>query len=306
MALSGSSFAAEKFPSREIIIVVPWTAGGATDLGARVLAEQLKKDFRIPVVVENRTEAGGVKGILDVYKAKPDGYTLLGTLLPRMALMEVEYKHSYRILDMTYLGAYMKQDMAIAVSKESPFKTLKELEEASKKKRLTCSTAGSGTLAEINAMMFKKKLGFNIEPVPFKGDTPATIALLGGNVDMTMAGDLTLYLQLDKIRVLAVISDKRSDKFPGVPCLGELGYNVSPRIGVSIHGITGPLNMPRDVRATLMDMMAKSMKNPEFINNIEKIGPTANYLSGPDYRTAGEFFYKFAEEYFKDIIGNKK
>ena len=98
IALSGSSFAAEKFPSREIIIVVPWTAGGATDLGARVLAEQLKKDFRIPVVAENRTEAGGVKGIMDVYKAKPDGYTLLGTLLPRMALMEVEYKHSYKSL----------------------------------------------------------------------------------------------------------------------------------------------------------------------------------------------------------------
>ena len=92
----------------------------------------------------------------------------------------------------------MKQEGAIAVRKEYPLKPLNQKlkQEASKKKRLTCSTAGSGTLAEINAMMFKKKLGFNIEPVPFKGDTPATIALLGGNVDMTMAGDLTLYLQL--------------------------------------------------------------------------------------------------------------
>src|SRR5512139_3712531 len=86
---AGDGSGAEKYTSREIVVVVPFTAGGPQDLGARVATEFIQKELKVPVVVENRPEAGSVKGILDVYKAKPDGYLLLSTLFPRYSQTEI-------------------------------------------------------------------------------------------------------------------------------------------------------------------------------------------------------------------------
>lgn len=298
--------AAEKFPSREIIMVVQFAPGGSVDLTSRILAEHLKKELGVPVVVENRAEAGGVKGIVDVYKARTDGYTLLANLFPRNAQMEIIYKPPYKILEMTYLGGFHKLYQLVTVRKDSPFKTLKELIEASKKKSLNASITGMGSASHLLAMILKTKLGINLEVVPFKGSAPAMTALLGGNVDFSPIESLTAFLHKERLHPLAVFSEKRLAKFPDVPTVKELGYvNVEAEAGASIQGVSGPPGLPPEIRKILSDALARAIKNSELVERVEKMGPNILYLSGPEFHAVAKSSYNLVEEY-KEIFQEQK
>jgi tripartite-type tricarboxylate transporter receptor subunit TctC len=288
--------AAEKFPSREITILIHHMPGGSLDLASRIAAEYLRKELGVPVVVENRAEAGGVKAVLDVYKGKPDGYTLIATLFPAFAQMEIVYKGPFKLLDLTYLAGFYRSEMLVGVNKDSPYKNLKELIEASKKKSLNCSISGVGTMSHLTAMVLKQKVGVNLEAVPFK-------ALLGGNVDLITVEPLTYLLQKEKVRPLAVFSNERVRNLPDVPTFKELGYDVPP--GYSSIGYAGPPGLPEDIRKILSDAFAKALRNPELISKVENMGPTHAYMPGPEYRKVAESFYRMVEEY-KDMLVEKK
>jgi tripartite-type tricarboxylate transporter receptor subunit TctC len=302
LPLAGNSSAAEKFPSREVTITVSQAAGGSSDLTTRLIAEYLKKELGVPVIVENNTDAGGAKGIMDIYRAKPDGYRLLANLMPRNAQTEVVYKVPYKILDFTYLAAFLKQYQFVTVSKDSPYKTLKDLVDASKKRALNCSITGMGSLSHLDAILLDKKLGIRLDVVPFKGGAPAMMALLGGNVDLTTVEDFQVLLQREKVRPLAIFSEERSSRFPDVPTLKELGYNVPPTSAVL--GISGPPGMPDEIRRILTDSLTKIIKSPEFSKKIEEMGPTCIFMLGPEFRALSESFYKMIEEY-KDLLVEK-
>jgi tripartite-type tricarboxylate transporter receptor subunit TctC len=298
--------AAEKFPSREITMVVQFAPGGSVDLTARVLAEHLKKELGVPVVVENRSEAGGVKGALDVYKARPDGYTLLANLLPRNAQTEIIYKPPYKILEMTALAGFHKMYQLVAVQKDSPHKTLKDLIDASKKKSLNAAITGMGSGSHLLAMILKRKLGINLEVVPFKGSAPAITALLGGNADFAPTDVLTAHLHKDKLHPLVVFSEKRLAKFSDVPTIKELGYvNVDAEAAVSIQGISGPPGLPPETRKILSDALARAINNPELVDRVEKMGPSILYLSGPEFHAVAKSAFNLVEEY-KDIFQEQK
>ncbi len=300
--LSRDGFSAEKFPLREIVIVVPYSAGGPTDLSFRVLAEYLKKELPVPVVVENRPEAGGVKGVVDVYRARPDGYTLLANIFPGQATMEIVQKAPFKNLDFTFIAAFQKFTSFLAVRKESPYRTVGDLIEASKTKPLSCSVSGAGNRSYMNAVVLKNKLGINLEWVVFKGSAPAVMALLGGHVDLTTMEDLTLLLHKDKVRCLAIFSDERSQNFPDVPTFKELGYSVP--ILSSIQGLTGPPGLPQEVYKILLNASGKAMKNPELIKKIKEFGPTPVYVPGPEFRAEVESIYKMVEAY-KEVMSSK-
>jgi len=301
-----TSPAAEKFPTREITMVVQFAPGGSVDLTSRILAEYLKKELGVPVVVENRAEAGGVKGIVDVYKARPDGYTLLANLFPRNAQMEIIYKPPYKILELTYLAGFHKMYQFVAVRKDSPYKTLKELIEASKKKSLNASITGMGSGSHLLAMILKRKLGINLEVVPFKGSAPAITALLGGNVDLSPTDVLAVLLHKEKLHPLVVFSEKRLAKLPDVPTIRELGYvNVEAEAGASIQGVSGPPGLSPEIRKILSDALARAIKNPELVERVEKMGPNVLYLSGPEFHAVAKSSYHLVEEY-KDIFQEKK
>ncbi len=302
LGFAGTSPAAEKFPSKEISIVVPYAAGGPIDLSTRLLAEHFQKDIGVPVIVENRAEAAGIEGVLYVYKAKPDGYTLLANIFPRNAMTEVFYNPPFKILNFTYLAAYQTQDVLLAVQSSSPYKTLKELVEASKAKFITCSTPGQGSRSHMNTISLKKIVGLNIEAVPFKGGGPAMMALLGGNVDANTNDDLTILRQKGKVRALAVFANKRSKRFPDVPTFKELGYNVP--VLSAVQGPCAPPNLPKEIYQKLSDTFAKTIKNPEFIDKVDKMGPEPIYLTGPEFRAEAEANLKLVEKY-KDVFQEK-
>jgi tripartite-type tricarboxylate transporter receptor subunit TctC len=297
LTLAGTGTAAERFPSREIIIVVPFPAGGPQDFGARVLAEFMNqtKDLGMNVLVENRPEAAAVKGIMDVYKAKPDGHLLLSTLFPSFAQKEVVYKSPYKILDMTYLAAFNESDQFVVVSAKSPYKTFKDLVEASKKKPLNCGTSVIGSLSHLTALVVKQKTGANYEIVPFKGSAPNIMALLGDNVDLINVEDLTMSQQGDKVRPLGISSDKRSPKFPNVPTFKELGFDVP--VMSSLQGISGPPGLPADVVKTLTNVLNKAIHNPAFIKKINDVGAGPIYMNAAEFKAAAKASYALIDEY---------
>jgi tripartite-type tricarboxylate transporter receptor subunit TctC len=301
LAAVGSGGAADRFPSREIIIVVPFPAGGSQDFGARILAEymNLTKDLGMNVIVENRPEAGAVKGIVDVYKAKPDGYLLLSTLFPSFAQKEVVYKAPYKILDMTYLAAFNKSDQFLVVNSTSPYKTFKDLVEASQKKPLNCGISVVGSLSHLTALVIKKEAGVHFEVVPFKGGASNVMALLGNNVDMTVADDTIIAMQGDKLRTLGIANDKRSPNFPNVPTFKELGFNVP--VMNSLQGITGPPGLPEDVVRTLSNVLNKAIHNPTFIKRTIDSSSIPIYMNGADFKAAARSSYTLIDE-FKDIF----
>ena len=298
----GASLAGEKFPSREISIVVPFPPGGGVDLPTRVIAEYLRKELNVPVVVENRAEAAGVKGVMDVYRSKPDGYILLATLLPRIAQTEVAYKAPYKILEFTFLAAFQKQDELLVVSKDSPYQTMNDLVNASKKKALTCSISSPGGLADFYARVLIKA-GVNLKVVPFKGSAPALMALIGGNADLNVTEESVVIEQKEKTRILGIFADERSPRFPGVPTFKEMGYKMP--VMYPLIGITGPPKLPAEVSSVLSDALAKVIKNPEVMARIEKIGTIPIYMPDQQFRAAAESMYKAVVEH-KDVFEEKK
>ena len=306
LTLAGVSSSAEKFPSKEIIIICNYSAGGASDLSARVGAEYLKKELGVPVVVENRPEGGSMKGVTDVYRAKPDGYMLLANQINRNCQLEAMYKPPFKILEMTYLAGFQRADSFVVVNKDSPYKSLKDLVEASKKKSLNCSTAGWAGMAHFCAEMLRRKVGVNLEIVAFKGSAPGIIPLLGGNVDMAVTDQLTVLLHKEKLRPLGIFAEKRCEKFfPEAPTLKELGYDI--KLTDPLVGICGPPGLPEEIRKILSDALAKAIKNPEFIDKIEKLGMTYVYVPGPEYYAAAVAAYNaYTPEEYKDIFGEEK
>lgn len=297
----GTGAAADTFPSREIIIVVPFSAGGPQDTGARILAEYINQtgELGVKVIVENRPGAGAVKGILDVYKAAPDGYLLLSTLFPSFAQKEVVYNAPYKILDMTYLAAFNQSDQFIVVNSTSPYKSLKDLVEASKKKSLNCGTSVIGSLSHLTALVIKKKAGINYEMVPFKGSSQNIMALLGDNVDCITIEDLTMSRQGTKVRPLGISSDKRSPRFPDVPTFKEFGFEVP--VMNSLQGISGPPGLPDNVAKILMRVLDKAIHNPDFIKKIEGVGAGPMYMNAAEFKAAAEASYAMINEY-KDFF----
>ena len=303
MTFARMTSAEDKYPSREITLVVQYKAGGPIDLVTRVLAEYLKKELGVPIIVENRIEGAAIKGLLDVYKAKPDGYTLLSNLLPRNAQMEIVYNAPYKLLDLTYLPAFYRLEGFLIVNRDSPYRTLKDLIDASKNKFLNAGTCGQGSRSQLEVMLLKKKVGVELEVVPFNGCAPSMMAVLGGHVDMMASEAPAMLLQGDKIRPLAIYSDQRHPKYPDVPTFKELGYDLPGEY--TMFGLSGPPGLPANVCKVLTDAMVKVTKDPEFIKRVEDMGAPPIYLSGPEFRAVVESMYKLIEDY-KDIFVEKK
>ena len=240
---------------------------------------------------------------MDVFKAKPDGYTLFVNSEFRNALQGVLLDPPYNILDSTYLGAYQGGSLQVAVRKDSPYKTLEDLKEASKKKSLNCSIPSVGGFNHFGAIMLKKIVGVNLEVVPFKSGPQQMVALLGGSVDLTVTDDLLAAQHIEKLRLLAISTENRSKRFPNVPTFKELGYELAA--GVTHQGLSGPPGLPEEISKILSDALAKVTKNPEYIDKLDKMGFTVIYMSGPEFRTMAETYGKIAREY-KDMFVEKK
>jgi len=289
----------KEFPTKPIELIVPWGAGGATSVGARIVAGTLAEFLRSPVIIVNKTGGGGSVATSYVAKSKPDGYTLLVATMANNVIIPAIRSVDYTNADFELLASYGIQPHMLAVRSDAPLKTLQELVEDAKKEpgKFKFSSSGIGTSAHFSMECFKSAAGgLKIDHVPFKSGPEALAAALGGHVHMVSIGlvDAKGSVEAGKLRVLALSTEKRLDLkgFGDIPTFGELGY---PDAKVTVfHGVCAPKGLPKETSDTLKDNLYKTIKHRDVQRTLSKVGFYP-------YFTDAEGFAKFVSELEKRI-----
>jgi tripartite-type tricarboxylate transporter receptor subunit TctC len=275
----------DNYPSRTVRMIVPFAAGGPTDLGARLVADHLSKVWGQSVVVESRPGGGSVIGTAAVAQATADGYTVLfgpsSALVENSVLMrELPYDPIKSFAPVTEI---YEISAGLSVNGRLPAKDLRELVALARSKSLSYSSFGIGTGPHLLIETFKKAAGIDILHVPYKGNAPGLAAVVNGEVDMTGAGLGTIkpHVESGAIRLLAVAGDQQSKFAPGVPTFKELGYaNVGA--GSQFIGLWAPPGTPSAVIAKLNKDVGAALASPQFAKFLDTYAYDKASATTPD------------------------
>ncbi len=287
-ALATSAPALAAWPQDKVVrIVVPFAAGGSTDLIARKVAEGLGKKLNANVIVENRPGAGGTVGTEYVARQPADGYTILmGSVSTHGSAACVYSKLPYDpIKDFTPLSVVATIPNVLVVNKSVPADNLQQFVALLKKEpeKYSFASNGQGTSNHLAAELFKSTAGVSMVHVPYRGSGPALIDLVGGQVNMMMDVVMTSYpyVKDGKIKALAVTSDKRSAMLPDVPTVAESGY---PGYEAMVwFGMLAPARLPEDIRKPLTDALVAVLHGPEMKPYLEAQGAEVSNVAGPAF-----------------------
>ena len=270
-----SSAWAQAWPARPVNLIVPFPAGGTTDVLARALGQELSKSLGQPVVVENRPGAGATLGADHVAKAKPDGYTLLMGAVHHTIATSVYPKLPYNFQkDLAPITTIALVPNVLVVNASTPAKSVAELQTFLKAKPENASygSNGNGTAQHLIGTQFENLTGINLTHIPYRGSGPMATDLLGGQITMSFdtITPVLPHIKAGKLRALAVTTAKRSPSLPDVPTLEEAGlkgFNIG-----TWFGVLAPVATPKDVVIRLNTEMVKIIQSPEFVKRMDEIG----------------------------------
>ncbi|CAB3897208.1 tripartite tricarboxylate transporter substrate binding protein [Achromobacter mucicolens] len=284
-AAAGTASAA--WPDKVIRIVVPFAAGGSTDLVARKIAEGLSQRLGANVIVENRPGAGGTVGTEYVARQPADGYTILmGSVSTHGSAPCVYSKLPYdAVKDFTPLTVVATIPNVMSVNQSVPANNLQEFVALLKKEpeKYSFASNGQGTSNHLAAELFKSTAGVSMVHVPYRGSGPALIDLVGGQINMMMDVVMTSYpyIKDGKIKALAVTSPQRSAMLPDVPTVAESGY---PGYEAMVwFGMLAPANMPEPLRTKLTDGLVQTLHAPAMKTYLEQQGAQVSDVAGPAF-----------------------
>jgi len=291
LSLAATAASAQSWPTQPVRWIVPYPAGGGTDVVARTVASGLEKTLGQTIVVENRPGASTIIGATAVAQAEPNGYVVgtadSGTLAFNPSLYA---KLSYDPAKFTYIGGIAKFPLLLAVNVNSPYKTVQDVLEAAKKEpgKLTSASAGSGSPHHLALELFKQRTGVNVLHVPYKGAAPAIQDLLGGQVDMMFIdlGSGLPNVKAGKLRVLAAATPERLSILPDVPTMAEQG--VSDFTAYAWQGLVGPAGLPADVVKKLSTQLDATLKTPEVAQKMLDMGVIPMPMSAQEFKTYAE------------------
>ena len=268
--------AAQAFPNKQIRIVVPFPPGGATDILARAVAQDLQKGFGQSALVENRPGAGGNLGADLVAKSPGDGYTLLmGTVGTHGINVALYSKMPYdAVKDFAPITLVARVPNVLVVHPSLPVKSVRDLIDLAKREpgKLNYASSGNGTSIHLSAELFKSMAGVSMLHIPYKGSSPALADLVGGQVGLMFDNlpSALPFIRAGKLRAVAVTSSKRAPVLPELPTIAEAGlpgYEAS-----SWFGILAPASTPRDVVGKLHDAIVKGLATPETSERLASQG----------------------------------
>jgi tripartite-type tricarboxylate transporter receptor subunit TctC len=259
--------AAQSYPAKPVRLLSGFPAGGANDYHARVLAQKLTESFGQTVIVENRGGAGGTIAADAIAKAAPDGYNLLMGFGSLAVAPSVYAKLPFDVLkDFTAVSLACRIQNVLVVPSALPAKNVQELIALARAHpgKMNYASSGTGATPHLSAEMFKAIAKVDITHIPYKGDTPAFVDLLAGQVDMmiTVVQSTLVHIESGKLRPLAVTGLKRTASLPKVPTMQEAGltgYELT-----SWFGVMGPANMPRDVLDRLNGAVVKAIAQKDL------------------------------------------
>ncbi|MCE3000068.1 MAG: Bug family tripartite tricarboxylate transporter substrate binding protein [Betaproteobacteria bacterium] len=266
---------AQPFPNKAVRLVVPFAAGGSTDVIARILAPRMAEAWGQQVIVDNRPGGNTTIGTEIVARAAPDGHTLLVTPAPFTVVPSVMTKLPYDpVKDFEPILLINTTPMGLVVHPGVPAKNMNELIALAKKRpgQMNFGSSGNGGVPHLSGELLNTMAGLKILHVPYKGNAPALADLVGGHVDMVFNG-LTSVIPLiraNRVRVLGVTSLARTAALPDVPTLDEQGLKGFQ--AVAWNGLSAPARTPKEAIVRIQETTARIVRSPELAEQLKRDG----------------------------------
>jgi tripartite-type tricarboxylate transporter receptor subunit TctC len=294
VAFAFSAYAAD-YPTKPIILMVAYAAGGETDIGARILAAIAEKELGQPIVVVNKGGAGGQIGWTELAKQKPDGYTIGFVNPPALnsIILDPERKATFSLDHFVPIINQVVDPVCFYVKPESPYKTFKDLLEDAKKRpgKITVTTTGILSNEHLGILMLQDAAKIKFRIVHFDGSAQINTALIGGQIDVgvdNVGGAWTSRVKAGQVRPLLVMDRERTKFYPNVPTTIEQGYPTV--LMSSSRGIVGPKGIPEPIIKKLQAVFQKAMEDPQHMEKMDKAGLAVKIMVGEKY-----------DKYIKDL-----
>jgi tripartite-type tricarboxylate transporter receptor subunit TctC len=280
--------AAQDYPNRTIRFIVPFGAGGPTDVFTRALGEELRKSLGQPIVMENRPGAGTIIGTTEVARAAPDGYTLLMISATQTTVETLNPNKSYRLMrDFVPVAPLMNSELVLVVPERSPVNSLKELIALAKAKpgTLNYGSSGPGSNYHMAGELIKNLAGIDIVHIPYKGSTGARGDIISGQIDMMFDSVPTMAPTIEggRVKALGTSGKVRSPILPNVPTIAEAGiadYNATIWIGVM-----APAATPKDIVELLNREINKILQRPDIAESWRRQGANTMVMRPEEFGT---------------------
>lgn len=297
-SLSGPAVLAQpRFPTRPVNLIVPWTAGGSTDIGFRALAEATQKHLGERIVVENRPGAGGTLGPAQMAaNARPDGYTLAQIPITVFRLPHMTRVTFNPLTDFSYVIHVAGYCFGVTVRADSPHQSFRDLinHARANPEQVTYGTPGAGTSLHITMMDIAQRENIRWTHVPYRGAAETNAAVLGGHI--TAQADSSGWAPLvnaGQLRLLTTWGKTRTRSWPNVPTLREVGIDI---VSNSPFGIAGPRGMDPAIMRILHDAFKRGMEDPDHLRVMQSLDQELDYMDSATYDA-------FARRSFEEMRG---
>jgi tripartite-type tricarboxylate transporter receptor subunit TctC len=277
---------AQTYPSQPIQLIVPMTPGDTADLAGRAIGAELAKILKTPVIINNKPGGGATVGADFVAKGMKDGYTLL------FANSNIYYAHAMNpeevpynpLTDLDPLCLAISTPLTVAVNADAPWKTFQELIDYMKKNpgKVRGSSTGMGGVGHFNFEVITSETGAPVNMIPYKGASPAMIALMGKHVEVSILSLSLIYPHIQAGKLRALLISKKVPELPNVPTLKQLGYkNDLSSVRFAFYG---PVGLPDSVKKVLVSPLEKAVKAPEVVKAMAQIGAMEDFVPGPEFK----------------------
>lgn len=284
---------AADFPKQPITYMIAFNPGGQSDIEARRQQPYLEQILGVKIIIQYKPGGGGSVAWSELVQQKPDGYFIAGINIPHIILQPiVRGDAGYKTEQLTPIAVFQNTPIGLAVLKDSPFKTLKDLVDHAKKNpgAVTAGGVGNWSGPDMACSLFAKLAGIQLTFMPYTGAAPSVAAFLGGHIQVLVGNSNDLVQHRDKIRVLAMGTQKRFSHFPDTPTFIEYGYNMTASVD---RGVAGPPGMPEAVVGILEKAFLEIARKPEVIEAQEKDGFVSVAMGAAEMK---EYIRKRTEE----------
>ena len=298
LAMAPRAAFAQAYPSQFVKWIIYQSAGGLIDTSSRLLQPYLAEQG-INTVFDYVRGASGRIARTQLYRSKPDGYSIMTEAGPEEVLGEVVYNAEYKVKELQPVIGWFVNAFNLYVRKDSRIQSFDDLIRTARSQRVSVATLGQGGPSHLQIMLLRSALNLDLLPVPFAGGAPAYVALAGGHVDMAIGGSSTAR-QADKVSFIGVFRDGRDPALPSVPTVAELGHRIPP-INEVIYISTGP-GVPADRIQRLTQAFTRAIDNPEQVEKQKKLGVFPKIISADELQRIITANYGFVTEYKSQLV----
>ena len=292
---------AADFPARPVQIIVPYSAGGGTDLSVRILAEALQRSISdATVVVRNQPGGGGAIGTSAAIHARPDGYTIGTGAQGPLALLPHLGGTDYQLDDVQFVGLFGRNLQLLVACKDAPFTDFDSFIAYAKDHKPQVGNSGAGGANHISAEAFAKAAGIGIESIPFGGSSEARTACVGGHIQAMVASpaEAKAAAEAGQMTPLFVMEPERIELFPDTPTAVEKGVDFT---WSSWKGLIAPKGIPEADLAVLSEGLKAAVADPEFLSKMAEMGEFVTYEDGTSYEARARKDSEMAKAVITDL-----